>query len=123
MAVYDLNPGQTPGTTVALNPFTRGNLGPVVGSPFNVTPTPTIILPANTSAPERATVAIFNAGPATVFLLEGTSPAITPTNYNHPLPPNRLWEPDPNFRFRGAMQAITASGNATVRVSESVVLL
>jgi len=117
--VYDLSPLQSPGTTVNITEDNRSNLGPVVGSPFSVGTTGSLILPANSS---RATAAIFNAGPATIFLREGTTPATTSV-YNYPLPANRLWEPDSNFRYLGAMGAVTAGGAATVHVSESVVLI
>jgi hypothetical protein len=80
---------------------------------------PTLVLPANEN---RAIASIFNAGTATAFLREGSSP-VSSTNYNHPLPSNRLWEPDSNFRFRGQVQAITAAGTTILQVSESIILL
>lgn len=127
MAIYDLSPTPTPTapiTNINVTEDTRGNLTSVTGSPFQVTTAAGVILPANTgTSPARATAAIFNVGPATVFLKEGTTPTVTATNYNYPLPANRLWEPDPNYRFQGAVQAITVSGIATVHVSESLILI
>ncbi|MEG4251075.1 hypothetical protein [Microcoleus sp. Pol10D4] len=120
MAIYDLSLAATPITNVNITEDVRGNLTPVTGSPFTVTTTAAIVLPAN---PSRASASIFNSGTTTVFLREGTTPAVTATNYNYPLPPNRLWEPDANFRFLGGIQAITAAGAATLQVSESVVII
>ena len=120
MAIYDLSPAISPGTTVNVTEDIRGNLIPVTGSPFTVTTNASVILPAT---PSRATASIFNAGTNIVFLQEGTSSVVSASAYNYPLPPNRLWEPDSNFRFLGAMQAITAAGSAIVHVSQSVVLL
>ena len=119
MPIYDLSPLQTPGTSVNIAEDVRSSLSAIPSSPFSVGTVSSLILPGNAS---RATAAIFNAGPATIFLREGSTPA-TPLIYNYPLPPNRLWEPDSNFRYPGAMQAITAVGVATVHVSESIVLL
>jgi hypothetical protein len=116
MPIYDLNPATA---TVNVTEDARGSLTPVVNSPFTVTTTAVVVLPANTN---RASAAIYNAGATTVFLREGTTPAVTATSYNYPLPPGRLWEPDSNFRFLGAVQAITASGSATLQVSESVII-
>lgn len=120
MPISDLSPPIQPATNVNLTEDVRGNLTPVTGSPFTVTTTASVVLAPNTS---RATAAIFNAGTGTVFLREGTAPTVTTTSYNYPLPPNKLWEPDINFRFLGAIQAITPSGSAILHVSESVVII
>lgn len=119
MAIYDLTPAAAAVTNVNVTEDVRGNLTPVTGSPFTVTTTAAVVLPAN---PSRATASIFNSGTTTVFLREGTTPAVSPTSYNYPLPPNRLWEPDANFRFLGAVQAVTAAGTSTLQVSESVIV-
>lgn len=119
MAIYDLSPAPAPITNVNVTEDRRGNLAPVTGSPFTVTTAAVTVLAENAN---RATASIFNAGSTTVLLREGTSPVISATSYNHPLPPNRLWEPDSNFRFTGAVQAITASGSTILHVSESVII-
>lgn len=119
MAIYDLTPAAAAITNVNVTEDVRSNLTPVTNSPFTVTTAAVVILPAN---PSRASASIFNSGNTTVFLREGITPVITATSYNYPLPPNRLWEPDSNFRFLGAVQAITASGSSTLQVSESTII-
>lgn len=120
MAIYDLTPAAAPISNVNVTEDVRSNLSPVTNSPFTVTTTAVVILPANAL---RASASIFNSGSTTAFLREGSTPAITASNYNYPLPPNRLWEPDSNFRFLGAVQAITASGSSTLQVSESTIII
>jgi len=113
MPIYDLN-----ATAASINVAedVRGALTPVN---VNVTNTSTIVLAANSA---RATAAIYNAGATTAFLREGTSPATT-TVYNYPLPPGRLWEPDPNIRYLGAISAVTATGSTDLKVSESLIVI
>ena len=114
--IYDLS---TSGS-VNIAEDVRGAASPVPGSPFSVTTTASVILPANTA---RATTTIINSGSVPVFLREGSTPSVSPSAYTYILPPNRMWEPDSNFRFTGAIQAITALGTSTVAVSESIILL
>ena len=120
MAIYDLSPAASAVTNVNVTEDVRGSLTPVAGSPFTITTAAAVVLPAN---PSRATAAIYNSGSTTVLLKEGTTPAISTSSYTYPLPPNRLWEPDSNFRFLGGMQAIMPSGTGTLQVSESVVII
>jgi len=119
MPIYDLSPPASPITNVNVTEDTRGPAAPVTGSPFTVTTTAVTILPENL---QRATAAIINTGNTTVLLREGTTPAITATSYTYLLPPNRMWEPEPTFRFFGAVQAITAAGSTTLVVSQSSVI-
>jgi len=120
MAIYDLSPAPSPITNVNISEDQRGNLTPLQSSPVNVTTTAKVVLPANIS---RATATIYNSGSITAFLSEGTAPTITASVYNYPLPPNRLWEPGIDFRFLGAVQAITAAGVTTLQVSESIIII
>lgn len=117
--IYDLSPAAAAVTNVNVTEDVRGSLVPVTGSPFTITTTAAVVLPAN---PARASASIYNSGTSTVFIKEGTTPTITTSSYNYPLPPNRLWEPDSNFRFLGGVQAIVATGTGTLQVSESVVI-
>lgn len=117
--IYDLSPAPAPVTNVNIAEDVRGPSGPVTGSPFTVTTTAVTVLSAN---PSRATASIINVGNTSVLLREGATPAITATAYTYLLPPNRMWEPDSNFRFTGAVQAITASGSTTLIVSESIII-
>ena len=113
MSFYDLNPANT---SINIAEDVRGAATPA--APVSVTTTASVILPAN---PTRATVSIYNGGTTTIYLGEGTT--VSSTAYNYPLPPGRLWEPDSNFRYLGAVSAISASGtNTLVRVSESVII-
>ena len=116
MPIYDVS---SPITNINAAKDVRGAAAPVTGSPFTVTTTAVTVLPANAS---RATASIINTGSATVLLREGATPVITSTTHTIVLPPNRMWEPSENFRFTGAVQAITASGTTTLVVSESVII-
>ena len=116
MPIYDLS---SPVNNINIAEDVRGAAMPIQGSPFTITTTAVTVLPANSS---RATFAIINTGNTSVLLKEGATPAITATSYTYLLPPNRMWEPDSNFRFQGAIQAITTSGSTTLVVSESVII-
>jgi hypothetical protein len=112
--IYDLSPANV---TVNVAEDVRGSATPAPA--VSVAATASVILPANSN---RATAHVYNGGTTTIFLGEGTT--VSTTAYNYPLPPGRLWEPDSNFRYLGAISAITASGtNAQIRVSESVVII
>ena len=116
MAIYDLNPAALPVTNVNVTEDVRGPATPT--APVTVGTTPSTIAAANS---QRATLQIFNGGTSSILLGEGTT--VSATIYNHPLPPGRLWEPDPSFRYFGAISAISPSGaNTQIRVSESIIL-
>jgi len=119
MAIYDLSPTPQSATSINVAEDVRGPSTPIIGSPFSVSTTGVTILPANGS---RASASIINTGSITAFLREGTIP-ITTSSFSLILPPNRMWEPDTNFRFTGPMQAITPSGTAILAVSESVIII
>jgi hypothetical protein len=67
--------------------------------------------------PNRACYSIYNAGPATVFMREGA--AVTSTLYDVPIPAGFYWKEDfPFARYLGVISVITASGTASLLVSE-----
>jgi hypothetical protein len=115
--IYDLSPASSPNTSVNITEDKRGPATSLTGSPFSVTATSSIVLPANAN---RATATIINTGPAAVLLKEGSAP--TATSYTYLLQPYRMWEPDYSFRFTDSVHAITTSGTASVVVSESVII-
>jgi len=83
-----------------------------------VTATPSIVLAANAN---RTRYMIYNpAGGASVFIREGVAPVTGATPaYNVMIPPNFIWKDDmEDARFPGPIHAVTASGTATIVVSE-----
>ena len=104
--LFNLNSG-----SVNVAEDTRGAKVPVVVS---VTNTAANALSAN---PNRACYSMFNTGPATVFMREGA--AVTSTLYDVQIPPGFYWKEDfPSARYLGVISVITASGTASLLVSE-----
>jgi hypothetical protein len=107
---------------VNLNPSTaainiaedlRGAKTPATVSVSNVL---TVALAANTS---RACYTIYNAGPATVYLREGA--AVSTTLYEVPIPSGFYYKEEfPSARYTGQVSVITASGTASLQVSEGL---
>jgi len=84
----------------------------------SITTTASIVLPANTA---RVRYALYNAGPATIFIREGAVPVATGTPvYSFPLPSGFYWQDKmDDARYTGAIHAVTASGTASLMVSEA----
>ncbi len=81
----------------------------------SATTTSSVALAANTS---RAAYSIYNVGPQTVYLRENAS--VTAALYKHPIPAGYLFEQDfTSSRYTGAISVITATGTASLMVSES----
>jgi hypothetical protein len=92
---------------------TRGAKTPTTVS---VTNTLTVGLAANTS---RACYSLYNAGPATVHLREGST--VSPTLYEVLIPAGFYYKEEfLSARFTGQVSLITASGTASVQVSEGL---
>ncbi len=84
----------------------------------SATSTVGVALAANAN---RANYSIYNAGPTTVFLREGS--VVTPALYDVQIPVGFYWKEDfPSARYLGAISVITASGTASLQVSEGSVL-
>ncbi len=84
----------------------------------SATSTVGVALAAN---PNRAVYSIFNAGPAPIFLREGA--AVTPALYDVQIPAGFYWKEDfSGARYLGAISVITASGTASLLVSEGAVI-
>ena len=82
------------------------------------TTTVAVALAAN---PNRANYSIYNAGPATVFLREGS--VVTSALYTTPIPSGFLWKEDfTSARYTGVISVITASGTASLQVSEGTLV-
>lgn len=108
-AIYNLNPTAQQQTLQARQAKTTTAVA--------VTTTASVALAANAN---RANMSLFNAGPATVFLREGST--VTATVYEASIPMGFHWSFEPNaYRYTGAISLITASGTANIMVSESVV--
>jgi hypothetical protein len=107
-AIYNLNPTQQ-----QQSPQSRGAK---TTAAVSVTTTASVALAANAN---RANWSFYNAGPATVFMREGTT--VTAALYEKPIPAGFHWDSDPStYRYTGAIALITQSGRANVMVSESV---
>ncbi len=77
----------------------------------------TTVTSALAANPNRACYSIYNAGPATVFLREGAT--VSATLYDVQIPAGFYWKEDfPSARYLGAISVITASGTASLLVSE-----
>lgn len=88
--------------------------GPKTTALVSATSTLVVALASNAS---RATYSIYNAGPATVFIREGN--LVTSALYDTPIPSGYLWKEDfTSGRYLGQISAITASGTASLLVSE-----
>lgn len=105
--IYNLNPVAT-----QQPPLSRGAKTTTAAT---INTTASVALAANAN---RAGFSFYNAGPATVFLREGST--VTAALYEVPIPAGYLYEGDENPRYTGAVSMITSAGTATVMVSESV---
>lgn len=109
-AIYNLNPTQSQQQP----PLSRNAKTPVAVS---ITTTASVALAANAS---RAGFSFYNAGPATVFMREGST--VTPLLYEQPVPAGYHYDSEPSaFRYTGAVSLITATGTASVMMSEATV--
>ncbi len=80
----------------------------------SATSTVSVALAAN---PNRTNYSIYNVGPSTVFLREGA--VVTSSVYDVTIPSGFYWREDFNAaRYLGAISVITASGTASLQVSE-----
>lgn len=85
---------------------------------ISVTSTVSVALAANSS---RANYSIYNTGPATVFPREGV--VVSATLYDVAIPSGFYWKEDfPSARYLGAISVITASGTASLQVSEGALV-
>lgn len=102
-----------------INPAANANItkdtrSAKVPAPVPVTSTGSIALAANTN---RANYSIYNEGPATVFIGEGS--VVTPSLYEVQIPAGFYWKEEFNSaRYLGEIAAITESGTASLLVSE-----
>jgi len=80
------------------------------------TETSSVGLEANAN---RSSYSVYNASPnTTVYIRE--NPTVTAALYKHPIPPGYLFESDfSSARYTGAISVITASGTASLMISES----
>lgn len=109
--LFNLNPSNT----VNVTEDTRGAKATATVS---VTSTVSVALAAN---PSRANYSIYNTGPATVFLREGA--VVSATLYDVAIPSGFYWKEDfPGARYLGAISVITASGTASLQVSEGALI-
>lgn len=83
----------------------------------SATSTVSVALAANAS---RATYSIYNTGTATVYVREGA--VVTSTLYEFLIPPGYYWKDDfsNGVRYSGTISVITASGTASLMVSEGL---
>ncbi|WP_445173780.1 hypothetical protein [Microcoleus sp.] len=82
----------------------------------SVTNALTVALAANTS---RACYSIYNAGPPTVYLREGST--VSSTLYEVLIPAGFYYKEEfPSARYTGQVSVITASGTASLQVSEGL---
>lgn len=87
-------------------------------TPVSATTTAGVALAANAN---RVNYSIYNAGPATVFLREGS--VVTSTLYTTPIPSGFLWKEDfIGARYTGVISVITGSGTASLQVSEGTLI-
>lgn len=106
-----------------LNPTASVNIaedvrGAKVTATVSATSTVGVALAANAN---RANYSIYNAGPATVFLREGAT--VTPALYDVQIPAGFYWKEDfSGARYLGTISVITASGTASLQVSEGSVI-
>lgn len=77
-----------------------------------------VALAANTN---RANYSIYNVGPATVFMREGAT--VSSVLYDVQIPAGFYWKEDfPSARYLGTISVITASGTASLQVSEGSII-
>jgi hypothetical protein len=110
--IFNLNPNNQ----VDVKEDTRG---PKTTTTVSATSTVSVALAANA---DRANYTIFNTGPATVYLREGAD--VTSTLYDVAIPSGFYWKEEFNAapRYLGAVSVITASGTASLQVSEGTLL-
>jgi len=83
----------------------------------SVTTTASVALAAN---PNRAAYSIYNASNVTVFVRENST--VTAALHKHPIPPGYVLESDfSTSRYTGPIAVVTASGTASVMVTESTI--
>ena len=106
-----------------LNPTTSVNVtedvrGAKTTATVSATSTVGVALAANAN---RAAYSIYNAGPVTVFLREGS--VVTSALYDVQIPAGFYWKEEFNSaRYLGVISVITASGTASLQVSEGSVI-
>lgn len=84
-----------------------------------VTSTSVIALPANAN---RSTYSLYNSGAASVYLKEGIVGSLT--THEAIIPSGFYWQPDASeARYLGAVSLMTASGTASVQVSEATLTI
>jgi hypothetical protein len=90
--------------------------GPKTPTTVSVTSTLTVALAANAA---RACYSVYNVGPGTVFLREGST--VSATLYEVLIPAGFYYKEEfLSARFTGPVSVITASGTASLQVSEGV---
>lgn len=106
-----------------LNPTSSVNVtedirGAKTTTTVSATSTVSVALAANSA---RAAYSIYNAGPATVFLREGI--VVTSTLFDVQIPAGFYWKEEfVGARYLGAVSVITASGTASLQVSEGAIV-
>ena len=109
--LFNLNP------TASVN-ITEDVRGAKTTATVSATSTVGVALAANAN---RANYSIYNAGPATVFVREGA--VVTSALYDVQIPAGFYWKEDfSSARYLGAISVITASGTASLQVSEGSVI-
>jgi len=84
----------------------------------SATSTISVALAANAG---RTNYSIYNAGPSTVYLREGA--VVTSSLYDVTIPAGFYWREDfLSARYLGAISVITASGTASLQVSEGTII-
>ncbi len=105
--LFNLN--QTNTTTI--NPTSR------IAKTTTTVPVTTTVGPALPANPNRTNYSIYNAGISTVYLREGA--VVTSTNYDVIIPAGFYWREDfAAGKYTGVISVITASGTASLQVSE-----
>jgi hypothetical protein len=115
MPIFNLNPTTTPATTIGINEDTIGGGN---RSTVSVTNVSSIVLPANSN---RGSYQIYNNSTTPVFIAHGSS--VSAANFETPIPGGNLWYRDPGEpRYYGSVAAITASGTASLQVTEYTII-
>ncbi len=110
--IFNLNPNNQ----VDIKKDTRG---PKMTATVSATSTVSVALAANAN---RANYSILNNGPATIYLREGA--VVTSTLCDVAIPSGFYWKEEfsGSPRYLGAISVITASGTASLQVSEGTLL-
>lgn len=109
--LFNLNPS----TSVNITEDTRTAK---TSATVSATSTVVVALAANAN---RANYSIYNAGPATVFLREGA--VVTSALYDVQIPAGFYWKEEfTSAKYLGAISVITASGTASLQVSEGTLI-